>query len=142
MCPSHYSELFRRYIKLISPSTIWTNVLSFTPFLLPFFHYTSQTRCLQCFCGSLLSRVLTPTYLKRRSTRLSDVPLKKKKKILQCFYRGFFCMPPLNSALFYLCPLDSKNQVQGPHRGPCKLPGDPQQSTFHFLEQPDTIDFF
>lgn len=27
---------------------------------LPFFHYTSQTRCLQCLCGSPLSRVLKP----------------------------------------------------------------------------------
>lgn len=81
VCPSHYREQFRRYIKLISPSTIWTKVLSFTPFLLPFFHYTSQTRSLQCLCGSLLSRVLAPTDTNCQRVYVSEShsPIEKKK---------------------------------------------------------------
>lgn len=42
-CPSHSSQVFRKCLKLISPSTTWIEVLSFTPFLsCLFFHYTSQ----------------------------------------------------------------------------------------------------
>lgn len=100
MCPSHYSELFRRYIKLISPSTIWTKVLSFTPFLLPFFHFTSQTRCLQCFCGSLLSRVLTPTYLwdLRKSCRVSTgVSSACPRWSLRCFIFAHWILKEIRS---------------------------------------------
>lgn len=80
MCPSHYSELFRRYIKLISPSTIWTKVLSFTPFLC----LSSTTPPKRAVCNASVaacspgswSRPIYETH--RKSTLLSAVPLKKK----------------------------------------------------------------
>lgn len=128
MCPSHYSELFRRYITLISPSTIWTKVLSLTPFLLPFFHYTSQTRCLQCLCGSLLSRVLTPTrfMIHRRSRRLSAVPLKKKSCSVSV---GVYSAWPCWTLRCSVCGGGFQCGVRGPTEAPVRLPGDPTVDT-------------
>lgn len=52
--PEHCWGMFRLLIWQINPTIISEKVFSFTPFLLPFFHYTSQSFCLQCFCSMVV----------------------------------------------------------------------------------------
>lgn len=68
VCPSHYTLLFRRCFKLVSPSTMWTEVFSFTPFLFAFLplHLPNAMSAMPLWQPAV-SRVLKPTPYQPRS---------------------------------------------------------------------------
>lgn len=84
---------------------------------LPFFHYTSQTRCLQCLSGGALSRVPEPVAFglrsRRRSTGSSDGPLKNPAALLREARSG---LRGLDEPSVLSAPVLSKRRPRDLHR--------------------------